>query len=226
MNYEILEHYVSKPRLNRYLEACSNSRTKAQKLYEGNVRISQSFYPVLNLFETFIRNTLNYRLSEYFADPDWIINEKNGFMSDGSLLKSKFYLKRKVLRSELIIKRQGSIVTSGKVIAEQSFGFWTSLFEPHHYKLISGVVIQPFSLKPEHINRNIILRKLNGIRKLRNRIYHNEPICFDGTTINISRAANVKKDIYTLLSWIDDLLPAYVATFDSSDAEMDFIKKL
>lgn len=192
MNYEKLEYYVSKPRLNRYLKACSHSKIKAQKLYEKNVRISQSFYPVLNLFETFVRNSLNYRLVEYFADPDWIINEKNGFMSDDSLRKSRYYLKRQVLGAENIIKNRSGIVTSGKVIAEQSFGFWTSLFEPHHYKLIGGVVIQPFSLKPAHINRNIIFHKLTRIRKLRNRIYHNEPICFNGTTINISRAVRVK----------------------------------
>lgn len=226
MKYSKLEYYASQPRLDRYLTACGQSKAKAQHLYRINVRVSQSFYPILNLFETFVRNSFNYRIAGYFADPNWIINQKNGFMSDNSLSRSRFYLKNKVQYAERMIRRKGGSVTPGKVIAEQSFGFWTSLFDPHHYRLIGGVVIQTFQHKPTHINRSIISQKLNEIRKFRNRVYHNEPICFDNSHIDFTKAEEVKDDIYKLLSWIDTELSGYVSYFDSIDNKINSVNHL
>ncbi len=141
MEYNKLEYYFSQPRLNRFLLASGSSKTKVQKLYRANLRVAQSFYPVLNLFEIFLRNICNYQVSTHFANPNWIITEKNGFMSDYSLSKSGFFLKNSIISSEKTIRKKGGLVTAGKVVAEQSFGFWTSLFDPHHYRLIGGIVI-------------------------------------------------------------------------------------
>ena len=221
MKYSKLEYYASQPRLDRYLIACGNSKAKAQKLYKINVRVSQSFYPILNLFETFLRNSMHYRVSGHFADPNWIINEKRGFMSDPSLRPSRFRLRKKVERAERGIRRSGGSVTAGKVIAEQSFGFWTSLFEVHHYRLIGGVVINAFPNKPAHINRAAIANKLNDIRRFRNRIYHNEPICFDNSNIDFSQVNKVRDDIYELLLWIDTELTDYVSYFDSIPSKVN-----
>ena len=93
MEYQKLEYYLSQPRLNRFLIATGNSKSKAQKLYRINLRVAQSFYPVLNLFEIFFRNVVNYQVSSYFANPNWIVTEKNGFMNDPSLSPSRFFLK-------------------------------------------------------------------------------------------------------------------------------------
>jgi hypothetical protein len=78
MRYAQLEYYVSEPRLNRFLRACSNSKTKAQKLYRINIKVSEAFYPILNLFETFLRNTIYNEIAHSLHDPDWIINEQKG----------------------------------------------------------------------------------------------------------------------------------------------------
>ena len=61
-------------------------------------------------------------------------------MCNNSLRPSRFFLKYSIDKAERTIRRKGGTVSSGKVIAEQSLGFWTSLFEPHHYRLIGGVV--------------------------------------------------------------------------------------
>jgi hypothetical protein len=123
MEYQKLEYYLSQPRLNRFLIATGNSKTKAQKLYRINLRVAQSFYPVLNLFEIFFRNTVNYQVSSYFANPNWIITEKNGFMSDPSLSPSRFFLKNSITKAERAIRRRGGTVTPGKVVAEQTLGY-------------------------------------------------------------------------------------------------------
>lgn len=226
MEYQKLEYYLSQPRLDRFLTATRNSKSKAQKLYRINLRVAQSFYPILNLFEIFLRNIVNRQISSHFADSNWIISEKTGFMNDNSLRKSKFFLKKSVEKAEETIRRKGSTITAGKVIAEQSFGFWTSLFDTHHYKLIKGVVIHAFPNKPNYINRNQLNQKLNRVREFRNRIYHNEPICFNGTTIDFTNATNIRNEIYELLEWIDSDLTTYVDYFNNIDTEINTVNNL
>lgn len=70
MEYQKLEYYLSQPRLDRFLVATGNSKSKAQKLYRINLRTAQAFYPVLNLFEIFFRNMVHYQVSSYFANPN------------------------------------------------------------------------------------------------------------------------------------------------------------
>jgi len=226
MEYNKLEYYLSQPRLNRFLLASVNSKIKAQKLYRANLRVAQSFYPILNLFEIFLRNICNYQVSSHFANPNWIITEKNGFMSDTSLTASRFFLKNSVGNAERTIRRKGGLVTAGKVVAEQSFGFWTSLFDPHHYRLIGGIVIHSFNNKPSGINRSVLSQKLNRIREFRNRVYHNEPICFNGNAIDFTYAENIKDEIYELLSWIDSDLTNYVDYFDAIENKINIAKSI
>lgn len=226
MEYQKLERYISQPRLNRFLVATSNSEYKAQKLYGINLRVAQSFYPILNLFEIFLRNIVNDQISSHFSNSNWIIAEKTGFMNDSSLRRSKFFLKKSVEKAERTIRRKGSRITAGKVITEQSFGFWTSLFDTHHYRLIGGVVIHAFPNKPNYINRNQLNQKLNRVREFRNRIYHNEPICFNRTAIDFTNAANIKNEIYELLKWIDSDLTTYVDYFNGIDTEINAVNNL
>ena len=217
MEHSKLEYYLSKPRLNRFIKAANGSPAKAQLLYKDNLLVSQAFYPVLNLFEIFLRNKLNNQLAEHFSNPNWIVEEKLGFMNDPSLEKSKFILKKSVLKAENLIFRKGNKVTSGKVLAEQSFGFWTSLFEPHHFKLICGVPILCFPNKPNQVNRKLLARKLNTIREFRNRIYHNEPICFIGDKIDYAPALKVRFQIIKLLEWMEKDLVEFINQFDFTE---------
>ena len=225
MEYSKLEYYLSKPRLERFLKATMNSQAKAKKLYVVNLKVSQAFYPVLNLFEIFLRNTIDHHISNHFQDPNWIMSEKTGFMSDPTLAPSKYFLKKSVQKAENSIKRKGNAVTPGKLIAEQSLGFWTSIFETHHYRLIKGAPIQGFPNKPEKANRNLINKKLNKIRQFRNRIYHNEPICFNNFNIDFSKAQDIKNDVYDILNWIDIDLANYVEYFDDIQSRIEAAKK-
>ena len=226
LRYEDVEKLVSKPRLNRYLVACGNSKMRAKELYAANLKISQAFYPVLNLFEIILRNKIHDRLSIHFSDVNWITTEKTGFMNDHTLglrSGSGFYLKKQVEKAE---KKLGRKITTGKVIAEQTLGFWTTLFEKNHYGLIAGSVIHCFPHKPTSVNRHKIRLKLQSIRGFRNRVYHNEPICFNGSNIDFSTAENVKNDIYELLAWIDVNAKLYVEDFDVIDGEITEGKKI
>lgn len=221
MDYNKLEYYSSKPRLDRFLTACGNSKSKAQNLYKINLQVSQAFYPVLNLFEIFLRNALNYRMAAYFADPDWIVHQKNAFMNNLSLAGTKYFLRSSVVKAENAILRKGGVVSSGKIIAEQTLGFWTGLFDVHHYRLIGGTVIHAFPGKPRYVNRSLLSKKLNRTREFRNRIYHNEPICFAGPVIDFAHAEIIRLEIYELLSWMDVGLSDYIMAFDAVIAQTD-----
>jgi len=147
-------------------------------------------------------------------------------MSHQSLTASKFYMKKCVQNAESTILRKGSGITAGKVIAEQSFGFWTSLFDPHHYRLIGGSIIHCFINKPSNINRSSIAVKLNGIREFRNRVYHNEPICFQGNSIDFTGVQAIIQDIYEILDWMDADLKGYVVYFDNINNEISAVNNL
>lgn len=220
MNYTQLECYISHARINRFLRACGNSKTKAQKLYKINLRVAQSFYPLMNLFEIFLRNAIHNYMSLHFNDTDWIINQKHGFMSDGSLGRSAFFLKTCVTKSELNIRRSGGVVNSGKIVAEQTLGFWTSLFDSHHYALLSGSPLGAFSNKPNVVNRFVVANKLRNIRAFRNRIYHNEPICFKGNSIDFSMANIIMNEVHDIISWIDPALLDYTKYFNNIDKKI------
>ncbi len=213
MKYERLENFVSKQRLDRYLVSCSNSKQKAKILYKENLLVAQSFYPILNLFEIFLRNSINDKLSHFYNDDAWIINQKTGFMNDKSLFPN-FWIQKQVINTE---KNTRGIITAGKIVSEQTFGFWTCLFEPRYYKLINGYVIHCFPDKPTHVNRIYIANMLREIRIFRNRIYHNEAICFENMTIDFSYALKIKEYIFKLLEWMDTELKEYAIQLNTID---------
>jgi hypothetical protein len=100
MKIELRNKYFSRPRYNRYLNAAGNNREKAKRLYNANIRLAQAFHPILSQFEVILRNSLNIILSTHFADPDWIINQKTGFMRDNSLRNSHYFLRSCVQKTE------------------------------------------------------------------------------------------------------------------------------
>jgi hypothetical protein len=221
MTYAQLEYYVSQPRLNRFLRACGNSKSKTQKLYKINLRVAQAFYPLMNLFETFIRNEIYNELTNHFNDPDWIINQKRRFMSDPSLSASNFFLKTSALKAEQKIRRASCQITSSKIIAEHPFGFWTAFFDPHHFKLVQGAPLGAFPNKPNVVNRSTMTGKLNRIREFRNRIYHNEPICFRGSSIDFLLAKTVIDDIHDIMEWINPSLKTYTDYFNNINSKIE-----
>ena len=226
MKYEKLEHFVSLSRLDRFLTASDGSKTKAQELYKANLKVAESFYPILHLFEIFLRNTINYKLTEHFSNPDWIVTEKNGFMNNPNLKLSKYFLKKQIINAETRVKRRGGTITAGKIIAEQMLGFWTSLFDTHHYRLLRGSIIHCFPNRPSEIQRKEINLTLDKIREFRNRVYHNEPVCFKGNKIDFTEANEIKNNIYEVLGWIDPDLSKYVKQFDQVDNKIHAVLNL
>lgn len=224
MEFSVFEEYFSASRVERYQVAVGNSKIKTIKLYKANLKVSQAFHPLLGVLEVIIRNRLNDILVEFFNDKDWIINQKSEFMSDPSLrfrhkrsgkIIINDFIKREVEKAETRILKTNSKITSGKIIAEQSFGFWTDFFEVHNYKLLKGKPIQVFNNLPSGYGRKEVNDLLNNIRRFRNRINHNEPICFNKIEIDFSNSLLVYNAIINLLNWIDPELINFTSDIDS-----------
>lgn len=206
--------YLSRSRYNRYLRATAHNLTKAKRLYLANMRLAQAFHPLLSQFEVVLRNSLNEVLISNFSDAEWIINQKSGFMSDSSLNQSHFFLRNCVSKTERQLTSKGIPVTSGKIISDQSMGFWVAFFLPHHYSLVSGSPIHSFPFKPATENRASIHSKLEEIKNFRNRVNHCEPLCFSASTIDCSPALQIRSHLYDLVRWIDPNLQIFFKEFD------------
>lgn len=226
MNQNLRNKYLSSPRYNRYLIATGNNKKKARNLYLANIKIAQAFHPILSQFEVILRNSLNQNLSNFFGDIHWIINQKSGFMSHPSLKNSNYFLKVSIQKTEKQLNQKAIPITSGKVISNQSFGFWTALFLPHHYSLIKGQPIHIFSNKPNSEDRARIYKKLNDIKNFRNRVNHCEPICFKSTNIDCSQAIQIKNNLYDMIEWINPNLKQFFYEMDNIDKNIYQLSKI
>ena len=212
MNHKKFSRLYSYSRFSRYVKAANGDKRIAQKMYYANARIAQSFQPLLSFFEVILRNQLHYAIASHFSDVQWIINQKTGFMSDprlthttkktGKMLVNDF-LKKEVERSERSLLSKNRNVTAGRVIAELNLGFWNSLYETHHYALLKGVPCKIFKGLPKDYGRKEVNAVIQEIRMLRNRVSHNEPLCFKEKEYDMSYVKEMYFKICNFLCWID-----------------------
>lgn len=212
MNHKKFSKLYSNARVSRFVKAANGDRRKAQKMYYANARVAQSFQPLLSFFEVILRNQLHYALAAHFNDVQWLINQKTGFMSDPSLTHTvkktgkvmvNDFLKKEVERSERTLIGKKRNVTAGRVIAELNLGFWNSLYETHHYALLKGVPCKIFKSLPTGYGRKEVNNAIQEIRTLRNRVSHNEPLCFSNKAYDMTYAKEMYGKINDFLSWIN-----------------------
>lgn len=226
MKFNLRDKYLSAPRYARYLIATDYNKVRAKHLYTANIRLSQAFHPVLSQFEVVLRNSLNTVLTSHFADPDWIIHQKTGFMKHHSLKHSHYFLKTCVEKTETKLIRKGISVTSGKIIADQTFGFWLAFFLSHHYSLVGGQPIHLFPYKPSAENRASIHDKLHTIKNFRNRVNHCEPLCFSAINIDCTYALHIKTKIYDLVQWVNPTLVSFFEEIDNIEGKIKKVDNL
>lgn len=223
MKIKLRNKYLSTQRFNRYLVATDYNNTKAKKLYAGNISLAKAFHPVLSQFEVVLRNNINTILSTHFADEDWIINQKNKFMSHDSLASSGYFLRKRIQKAENNLKRRSLPIIVGNIISEQMFGFWLAFFTPHNYAILEGKPMLIFPHKPFSENRTTIYTKLEKIKNFRNRVNHCEPICFRGKTIDCNYALHIRSTLYDLISWMEPDLATYFKSIDTIPSKCNTI---
>ena len=212
MKYKKFVKYYSYSRVSKYYKAAKHDKAKTMMLYYGNLKIARAFHPLLGILEVILRNRLHSTLAKCFNDGNWIINQQNGFMKSPLLIKknkrtgviiTNDFLFREVSKAESKLKSKGVNATAGRIIAEQTLGFWISLFDLIHYKILKGIPIQAFQKLPAGYGRKEVYDALNQIRDFRNRINHNESICFVDKKLDFSYAKGIYQTLLQVLNWID-----------------------
>ena len=173
---EEIEASLSRERGGTYLDAARGDRERAIRLYTWNTAVSAAFYGPLQGLEVALRNAMHRQLAERYG-PVWCGNPDAG-LDKGALDRVAG------ARSELA--RAGYGNEASRVVAALSFGFWVSLTGPGG-RLESGrranyeMTLWRPALRRAFPHRETLTRKqahrpLNGLRALRNRIAHHEPI--------------------------------------------------
>lgn len=206
MRKAIINDIISEQRFDRYLEACRNNEAQAFEAYEANLLISKDFCPLLSVLEVALRNRLNVVLSQFFSDKDWILNQKRSFMSHPRLGKN-FLTKNIVETAEKQIIRRG-LNPRHQIITELTFAFWVRLFQADHFGLLKAEPRKVFDYMPKSTKSDKIHTMLKSVVDFRNRVYHNEPICFgldkrtNESMLDLSVMQDVYENLYTLLFWL------------------------
>ena len=178
MTYPDFEKALSKPRIGRFLLAVNGDNNKAIQLYKLNIQLSQTLYGLLSIFEVTLRNNIDQHYRQHFNDNEWLKNQcgQSGMFSHPSFAKYGFESRTKVLTT---IAQLGKRYNHDRLVAELSFGFWTYMFAPIQFRVGGQGLHKIFLSRPKGTTQKLIFNELDEIRKLRNRIAHHEPLCFD-----------------------------------------------
>ena len=170
--FMLLRRAISHERLEAYrMRGADMNGMNLYVHYAWNIALSESLYPALQGLEIALRNSIHDASAERFGTENW-------FSDDLSLLLPP--------EQDSIRKARGALIKEGKqpeeegVIAELSFGFWTSLFDVRYEQRLWPWLLKPvFPFMPRSIRtRKMLSGRLNRIRHLRNRVFHHEPVWY------------------------------------------------
>lgn len=197
-NLAQIEQSVSSERLAPYLADASGSLNIAVKLYEQNTLLSESLYGVLQGLEVALRNGMHTELAAGFRNSSWWMVANLGPDQQDMLVKAQHAL-----------TREGKPLDAGRVVAELSFGFWTSLFGRGYTDLWRNHLVKVFPRRS--LQRADVQTRLNSIRKLRNRVAHHEIILHRSLQRDVNQ-------IVDTISWINPSVAWWIRSNSSFDA--------
>ena len=214
MDRRKLENLFSKERLTKFYEAYPDNEQKALAHYRCNILISESFYPSLSILEVALRNAINKQLTLFFDHTEWYTH-----LSTTPGLSS---LLPAINTAQRHITSRGEIISASKIVAELSLGFWVTLFNKEYELILWKPLRKAFPNMPKALRqRKNVSAPLNNFRLIRNRIFHNEPICW-----NLSVLHDKHNQIIELLKWLDPELPDWLIKIDRFDEVLTEIKRI
>ena len=89
------------------------------------------------------------------------------------------------------------------------FGIWKYMYAAPQYALTGNVLLDVFPNKPKttvniQFDNSYVFRELDYINKLRNRIAHHEPICFNkNQNLDLTYVKNRHSRMIWLLQWMN-----------------------
>jgi len=161
-----LVEIITEDRLSKYLVATGFKRDKALALYGWNISISEAFYPLLSAVEVCLRNLVSKRIIEIYGVEWWLDDDFREQIGRGTRVV-------KIAHNKL--KKTGA-VTSSRMVAELSFGFWVKMLLERHEEVFWADFPRHFPSLPEGITYSEFYERCDQVCDFRNRIFHHEPI--------------------------------------------------
>jgi hypothetical protein len=158
-----LEITLSPDRLQPYAVLAGNDKLLSIKLYEWNTGLSESFYGLLQGLEVSLRNAMHSALCAECGRQDWYEVYP---LSDPH--------KDMIRKAKARILGDKKPLIPGKVVSEMTFGFWVVLTSPPYAQTVWDKALHKAFVRK--LGRKAIHRRLEKIRKLRNRVAHHESI--------------------------------------------------
>ena len=194
---------VSDSRLGSYLNHSSiGDEVQAFGVYLWNLALCESLYPALQGIEVALRNSVNDAASAEFGDEFWFKSQLTG------------YEKKRIDEIDEKITESKVKATPGRYIAECNFGFWVNLFSGTYEQILWRKLIRDvFPHAPVHLRKRKAIRsRLNHIRRLRNRVFHHEPIW------HLPELEQRHQEILETIGWISPAMLATTRLLDRFDS--------
>ena len=186
-----LQRALSHSRLEPYLsQSPRHEMEESFGIYLWNLALCESLYPSLHGIEIALRNSIHDAASRKFSNEFWFNSHLVG---------------RERATIEKIgedFSRRHVEATPGKYISECNFGFWVGLFKSEYeLKLWTILTGDVFPYAPRRFRtRSAIRPRLDSIRRLRNRVFHFEPIW------KLPDLEQQHRDILETIGWINPTL--------------------
>lgn len=104
-------------------------------------------------------------------------------------------------------------ITPSKIVAELTLGFWVSLLNSEYERILWKDLRRAFPFMPKsQRQRKNVSAPLNSLRVFRNRVFHNESICW-----NINKVKDIHQDIITVIGWMNKDVPEWLKLTDRFD---------
>jgi hypothetical protein len=164
-----LDTYALAPsRFERFSDTTDVDAIDAMCRYIWNLDLSVNLYRPLHFLEIGLRNSIHQTLTQGFGTEFWFDTPK--------LLLPEMTIKIANVRKD--IQREGKVESADQIVSKLTFGFWTSLTTPYYRESIYFPYSKQIfpNLTPAQRRRKEIANNLNDARKLRNRIFHHEPV--------------------------------------------------
>lgn len=172
--FPVLDDCLMPARMAPYLRSCDGDAARARRLYVWNIEVSAAFWGPIHGVEIAIRNAVHSALAEHFQREDWW---------NAAPVDTRIAQKAREHERELI--STSSQVSADDVVAALSFGFWSAVLsspknalEQHRYwQRCLHRAFPGWNHKPnDAAARKAFTRRIELLRKFRNRVAHHEPI--------------------------------------------------
>lgn len=188
--------------MERYFALYPHDEQRAITHYRCNIQLSEAMYVSLSVFEVTLRNALCRELQQMTGRDDWyaVFPNTPGLSN----------LNRYITQAAKQISGRHEQITPSKIVAELTLGFWVSLFNSEYERILWKDLRRAFPFMPKTMRqRKNVSAPLNRFRAFRNRVFHNESICW-----NISRVSDIHTEIVEVLGRMNRDVPGWLSQSD------------